>query len=182
MHGKGKRDKARDERYTPEPIITACKQALGIRQFHFDPCASEDLHFQFAAINWTKTQQRELGASDDSILGFAWPKVRSVFVNPPGTLLEKFVEAFIVAGMHRRFQKGAFLLFNHDHSTKTFERLYWSGPSSVVLLKNRWKFPNAEGELFEVGRSQTLFLYGKRDINLRAFAFEGECPGYVLQR
>jgi len=153
MHGAGRTDTARDFRYTPSALIDKIAQALSpetiILKIILDPCAALERRFQFAGRNWTTRG-----------LSRAWA-AHSVFVNPPGSNggVGKWATKFAAEFKADNFDRGAFLFFNHDHSTKAFKTIMRLNPMQVLLC-DRWKFPDPRGKLYEVGRSQTLAFVG----------------------
>lgn len=171
MHGAGRTDTARDLRYTPSELIDKVARtldpAVAGHQIDLDPCAALTRRERFAAQNWTTR-------------GLSRPWMTySVFVNPPGSSggVRKWAAKFAVEFKAENFSRGAFLFFNHDHSTKAFATIMRLKPV-LVLLQDRWKFPDPDGTPFEVGRSQTLAFVGVASGRVfRVF----DSVGYVVQ-
>ena len=151
--------KATDIRYTPEYIIEPVRRLFTRGTIDLDPCSSEQ-------ANETIKAERIFTARDNG-LQREWHG--NVWLNWPGSLARPFAAHLRAEWEEGNVEKAAVMIFNWDHSTRWFDILSSMDPV-FVLFKKRVHFPDAEGTMFEVGRSQAIAYIGvSRDDIIREY-------------
>lgn len=135
--------KPTDIRYTPASLIEPVRHVLG--SIDLDPASSTQANETVRA--------RRIFTEEDNGLEQEWHG--NVWLNWPASKALKFALKLDKELKEGRVQKAAVMLFNWDHSTQWFETLAMLNPT-YVLFRNRIKFPDASGQMYEVGRSQAI--------------------------
>ena len=151
----GQKAPARDSDawFTPSFYVDLVRHALG-GSIDFDPFSSDVAQETVAA--------KKYYTIDDDALVTPWPKVGTVFMNPPYSrgLCGKAVQAFIAAFDQGKFRRGIVLVNNATDTT------WWAGLTShpgcvaLCLTHGRVAFENADGKAVSGNtRGQAFILF-----------------------
>lgn len=138
--------KPTDERYTPKWIVEYARAWLEVDCFDLDPASCPKANETVQARNiYTK--------EDDGLMKPWWGHI---WLNWPSSQSTKFARKLADSP---DVESAAIMLFNWDHSTEWFRILNGELNCHFVLFPFRIKFPDENGKLYEVGRSQALAFY-----------------------
>jgi phage N-6-adenine-methyltransferase len=138
-----------DSWFTPTPYIEAAHEALG--GIDFDPFSSD-------VANKTVKAKRYYTVDDDS-LSTDWPRVKSVWMNPPysaglcGKAANRFVDNFNSGAF-----KNGIVLVNNATDTKWFHELARHA-TAICFTDHRIAFWNADGKQKSGNTRGQCFLF-----------------------
>jgi phage N-6-adenine-methyltransferase len=127
-----------DSWFTPSIYLDAAREALGCRDFDFDP-------FSSAEANQMVRAKRYFTIADDAFTT-EWPKCKNLWINPPygqgvcGKAIQRICDQY----KKGRFES-AVVLVNNATDTKWFHQLA-SIASHMVFTDHRISFWNADGK------------------------------------
>lgn len=165
----GKTPGARDSDswYTPDLYLDSARKVL--KGFDFDPFSSASANERVGAAAFY--------TEDDDALATEWPKVRSVWMNPPYSsgMCGKAVTAFLEEYQRGRFDTGIVLVNN---ATDT---LWWDDlmrlADAVCFTDHRISFWNVDGKASSGNTRGQAFIYFGKDVArfTREFDRHGTC-------
>jgi hypothetical protein len=168
------RERDSDAWYTPLEYVTSARRVFG-GKIDLDPYGS-------AVANVGIQAGRFFCTDDPAPDGKKWPKVDSVFMNPPYSmrLVRQATDQFCEAFRRRRFQRGI-VLVNNATETLFFQKLLHAA-TAMCLPNHRIRFHgNVDGKDGSKGNTRgQAFLYFAADGKHDDFAAEFDCYGPIV--
>lgn len=169
----GAREEGRDSDawFTPPVYLDAAREVMG--SIDFDP-------FSSAAANAMVKADLYYTERDNSLVK-AWPKVASVWMNPPYSagLCAKACERFLEQYEEGKFRRGI-VLVNNATDTRWFKAMV-DRASAVCFTDHRIAFWNADGKKQSGNtRGQAFFLFSRSAKDVTAFRKRFGKFGFVL--
>lgn len=154
-----------DEWYTPEKYLDLVRQVIG--EIDYDPCSCPEAQKRVRANHWSSRYNLSLFIDwlVPKIRGFLGNfrpidrftgvrKTKSVFCNPPFSLVAKFVEKMIAEYESGNFEQGI-LLVNASVDSRWFHKL-WN--YDVCLTNHRIRFEAPKGWEWKLNKEKNAVL------------------------
>jgi len=162
-----------DSWFTPAEYIESARAALG--RIDYDPYSSDEANAVVQARKYSTVD------SPNPTIGAAWPKVTSVWMNPPysGGAAREAANRFLSAFEAGRFVRGI-VLVNNATETRMFRDLA-AKASAICFTDHRIAFYNVDGKKVSGNTRGQAFLYFDHSDDPSAFAREFRKHGYTVR-